>query len=302
MIYSVGSIFLDHIIKIKSFPKSPIKILAQGIEKRLGGSAAVASFTIKKLGLETSFIGRFGDDIASEFLISELNKFNIKHEDSIIIKGAQSSQSYVYEDKKGERLLAAFNEKKLLNNKKLPKISFTKNKTFVCDLRWIKVAEYIANNCYKKNINLIVDLDNYKFHSKIKQIVTKASFPIFSETGVKEFTKLNSIIKSLKKMNSNKEKFYAITAGRRGVYWIENGIIYNCQPPKIKAVETNCAGDVFHGAFATFIHKKYSILDSMKLATATATLKCTKNGGIYSLPSYASVKKYVKKINVKKVE
>ena len=302
MIYSVGSIFLDHIIKIKSFPKSPIKILAQGIEKRLGGSAAVASFTIKKLGLETSFIGRFGDDIASEFLISELNKFNIKHEDSIIIKGAQSSQSYVYEDKKGERLLAAFNEKKLLNNKKLPKISFTKNKTFVCDLRWIKVAEYIANNCYKKNINLIVDLDNYKFHSKIKQIVTKASFPIFSETGVKEFTKLNSIIKSLKKMNSNKEKFYAITAGRKGVYWIENGIIYNCQPPKIKAVETNCAGDVFHGAFATFIHKKYSILDSMKLATATATLKCTKNGGIYSLPSYASVKKYVKKINVKKVE
>ena len=302
MIYSVGSIFLDHIIKIKSFPKSPIKIIAQGIEKRLGGSAAVASFTIKKLGLETSFIGRFGDDIASEFLISELNKFNIKHEDSIIIKGAQSSQSYVYEDKKGERLLAAFNEKKLLNNKKLPKISFTKNKTFVCDLRWIKVAEYIANNCYKKNINLIVDLDNYKFHSKIKQIVTKASFPIFSETGVKEFTKLNSIIKSLKKMNSNKKKFYAITAGRKGVYWIENGIIYNCQPPKIKAVETNCAGDVFHGAFATFIHKKYSILDSMKLATATATLKCTKNGGIYSLPSYASVKKYVKKINVKKVE
>ena len=302
MIYSVGSIFLDHIIKIKSFPKSPIKILAQGIEKRLGGSAAVASFTIKKLGLETSFIGRFGDDIASEFLISELNKFNIKHEDSIIIKGAQSSQSYVYEDKKGERLLAAFNEKKLLNNKKLPKISFTKNKTFVCDLRWIKVAEYIANNCYKKNINLIVDLDNYKFHSKIKQIVTKASFPIFSETGVKEFTKLNSIIKSLKKMNSNKKKFYAITAGRKGVYWIENGIIYNCQPPKIKAVETNCAGDVFHGAFATFIHKKYSILDSMKLATATATLKCTKNGGIYSLPSYASVKKYVKKINVKKVK
>ncbi len=302
MIYSVGSIFLDHIIKIKSFPKSPIKIIAQGIEKRLGGSAAVASFTIKKLGLETSFIGRFGDDIASEFLISELNKFNIKHEDSIIIKGAQSSQSYVYEDKKGERLLAAFNEKKLLNNKKLPKISFTKNKTFVCDLRWIKVAEYIANNCYKKNINLIVDLDNYKFHSKIKQIVTKASFPIFSETGVKEFTKLNSIIKSLKKMNSNKKKFYAITAGRKGVYWIENGIIYNCQPPKIKAVETNCAGDVFHGAFATFIHKKYSILDSMKLATATATLKCTKNGGIYSLPSYASVKKYVKKINVKKVK
>ena len=298
MIYSVGSIFLDHIIKINSFPKNPIKILAQGIEKRLGGSAAVASFTIKKLGLDTSFVGRFGDDEASKFLIGELNKFNIKYKDSIIIKDSKSSQSYLFEDKRGERLLAAFNEKKLINNKKLPKITFAKNKTFVADLRWIKATEYIANKCYKKNINLIVDLDNYKLNSIIKKIIAKAAFPIFSETGAIEFTKSNSIIKSLKKMNSNKKKFYAITAGERGVFWIENDLIYNCQPSKIKAVETNCAGDVFHGAFATFIHKKYSIMESMKLATATATLKCTKKGGIYSLPSYIAVKKYAKNIKV----
>jgi len=302
MIYSAGSIFLDHIVKINSFPKTPIKILAQGIEKRLGGSAAVASFTIKKLGLDTSFIGRFGNDDASKFLIGELNKFNIKYKDSIIIKGAQSSQSYVYEDKRGERLLVAFNEKKLLSNKKLPKISFTKNNTFVADLRWIEATLYIVKNCYKNNLDLIVDLDNYKYDSKIKQIISQATFPIFSETGAIEFSKTKSIIKSLKKMNLIKKKFYAITAGKKGVYWIENGLIYNCQPPKIKVVETNCAGDVFHGAFAAFIHKKYSIMESMKLATATATLKCTKNGGIYSLPSYASVKNFVKKIQVRTIK
>ena len=78
MIYSVGSIFLDHIIKINSFPKKPIKVLAQGIEKRLGGSAAVASFTIKKLGLESSFIGRLGDDDVSRYLKGELRAFKIK--------------------------------------------------------------------------------------------------------------------------------------------------------------------------------------------------------------------------------
>ena len=302
MIYSVGSIFLDHIVKIKSFPKTQIKILAEGIEKRLGGSAAVASFTIKKLGLDVSFIGRFGDDDTSKLLIKELNKFNIKYKNSITVKGAQSSQSYVYEDKKGERLLAAFNEEKLLKNKKLPKISFTKNNTFVTDLGWIEAALYIAKNCYKNNLNLIVDLDNYKYDLKIKQIINYAAYPIFSEMGAIEFTKSKSIIQSLKKMSSINKKFYAITAGKRGVYWIENGVIYNCQPPKIKVVETNCAGDVFHGAFTAFIHKKNSIMESMKLATATATLKCTKNGGIYSLPSYSSVKKFAQKIKVKKIK
>ena len=264
MIYSVGSIFLDHIIKINSFPKKPIKLLAEGIEKRLGGSAAVASFTIKKLGLDSSFIGRLGDDDVSKYLKRELSAFKIKHKDIIIIKGAKSSQSYVYEDNQGERLLAAFNEKKLLNNKKLPKVSFAKNITFMSDLRWIEATLYIAKNCKKKNLIQVVDLDNYKLNDKIKQIVDLSSHPIFSETGAFEYSKIKSIIGSLNKMYSIKKKFYAITAGKKGVYWIENGIIFNCKPPKIKVVETNCAGDVFHGAFAAFIHQKHSVIDSMK--------------------------------------
>ena len=301
MIYSVGSIFLDHIIKIESFPKNPIKIIAKGIEKRLGGSAAVASFTIKKLGQKTAFVGRLGDDDASKFLIGELNKFKVIHKDSIVIRGAQSSQSYVYEDARGERLLAAFNEKKLLNNKKLPKISFTKNNTYMTDLRWIEATLYVAKNCKKKNLIQVVDLDNYKLNAKVKQIVDLSSYPIFSETGVFEYTKIKSIISSLKKMYSKKNKFYAITAGEKGVYWIENGSIFNCKPPKIKAVETNCAGDVFHGAFAAFIHQKHSVMDSMKLATATASLKCTKKGGIYSIPSYSSVKNFENKIQLRKI-
>jgi len=301
MIYSVGSIFLDHIIKIESFPKNPIKIIAKGIEKRLGGSAAVASFTIKKLGQKTAFVGRLGDDDASKFLIGELNKFKVIHKDSIVIRGAQSSQSYVYEDARGERLLAAFNEKKLLHNKKLPKISFTKNNTYMTDLRWIEATLYVAKNCKKKNLIQVVDLDNYKLNAKVKQIVDLSSYPIFSETGVFEYTKIKSIISSLKKMYSKKNKFYAITAGEKGVYWIENGSIFNCKPPKIKAVETNCAGDVFHGAFAAFIHQKHSVMDSMKLATATASLKCIKKGGIYSIPSYSSVKNFENKIQLRKI-
>jgi len=301
MIYSVGSIFLDHIIKIESFPKNPIKIIAKGIEKRLGGSAAVASFTIKKLGQKTAFVGRLGDDDASKFLIGELNKFKVIHKDSIVIRGAQSSQSYVYQDARGERLLAAFNEKKLLHNKKLPKISFTKNNTYMTDLRWIEATLYVAKNCKKKNLIQVVDLDNYKLNAKVKQIVDLSSYPIFSETGVFEYTKIKSIISSLKKMYSKKNKFYAITAGEKGVYWIEIGSIFNCKPPKIKAVETNCAGDVFHGAFAAFIHQKHSVMDSMKLATATASLKCTKKGGIYSIPSYSSVKNFENKIQLRKI-
>ena len=116
MITCVGSVFLDRIVKIDFFPKKPIKILANNIEQRLGGSAAIASFTIKKLGFQSEFIGRFGDDDVSNFLKSEFRYFNISYNKSLFLKKTLSSQSYVFEDAKGERLLAAYNQKKLLSN------------------------------------------------------------------------------------------------------------------------------------------------------------------------------------------
>ena len=50
MITCVGPVFLDRIVKIDRFPEKPIKLVAKGLEKRLGGPAAVASFAVNILG------------------------------------------------------------------------------------------------------------------------------------------------------------------------------------------------------------------------------------------------------------
>jgi len=302
MITCVGSVFLDNIVSINSFPSKPIKLLATNLEKRLGGSAAVSSFTIKILGGESEYIGRFGDDDAGKFLKEEFKKFNINFHKSLTLQKTISSQSYIFEDKKGERLLAAFNAKKLLRNKLLIKFLFKKNQSYVVDIRWLDATHYIAKKTYDKKILCIADIDNYKKNKKIEEIIKYASHPIFSETGMYEFTKEKSVIKSLRKLYLKNNKFYGVTFGSKGVYWIEKGIIYNCFPPKIKVVETNCAGDIFHGAFAAFLHQKKSISTSMILATATASLKCKKKGGIYSIPSIKLVREFAKKIKVKKIK
>ena len=110
MITCVGPIFLDRVIKIEEFPEKPIKLVANGLEKRLGGPAPVASFAIKSLGGEAEFIGRFGDDDAADYLKSELLNSGISIQKSIDVVDAQTSQSHIFEDRKGERMLAVFNE------------------------------------------------------------------------------------------------------------------------------------------------------------------------------------------------
>ena len=292
MITCVGPIFLDRVVKIDSFPKKPIKLVAKGLEKRLGGPAAVASFAVNILGESSELVSRFGDDDAADFLQSELNQYNINFKKSITVKDALSSQSHIFEDKHGERMLAVFNEKKLLDEKILPNFNFTNEQTYLIDTHWIEAAHYVAKNTYNHGIKCVADLDNFTKSKAVDETINYSSHPIFSETGLMQYTNDNSVIDSLKNLYKSNNKFYAVTLGSKGVYWIDNGRVFHCSAPKIKVVETNGAGDVFHGAFARFIHANKTIQESIELATAAASLKCSRSGGIRSIPDYSELIKF----------
>ena len=302
MIICAGSIFLDNISRIDQFPKKPIKVLSKGIYKRLGGSAAVSAFTAKKLGCDTKFIGKFGDDDASVFLKNEFKKFKININKSISIKKCKSSQSFVIEDINGERLLAAYNDPKLLNYKKIPNLDFRKKDIYAVDMRWISIANEIAKKTNKNNIKCVADLDNFKKTSHISQIVKNASHPIFSEEGLKIYIKNKNFESALFQIFNETKKFVAVTMGSGGVYWVEDNSLYHCKIPKVKTVETNCAGDVFHGAFASALSLNKSNIESIIFASAAATLKCMQSGGIYSIPTISLVNKFSKKIKISKIK
>jgi sulfofructose kinase len=292
LIICVGPIFLDRVVRIDSFPKKPIKLVAKSLEKRLGGPAAVASFAANILGENSELVSRFGDDEAADFLQSELNQYNINFKKSITVKGTLSSQSHIFEDKHGERMLAVFNEKKLLNEKTLPNFNFTNEQTYLIDTHWIEAAHYVAKNTYDRGIKCVVDLDNFTKSQALEETINYSSHPIFSEIGLLQFTNDKSVIDSLKSLYMSNNKFYAVTLGSKGVYWIDNGRVFHCSAPKINALETNGAGDVFHGAFARFIHANKTIQESIELATAAASLKCSRSGGIRSIPDYNELIKF----------
>ena len=302
MIICAGSIFLDNISRIDQFPKKPIKVLSKGIDQRLGGSAAVSAFTAKKLGFDTKFIGKFGDDDASVFLKNEFKKFKININNSISIKKCKSSQSFVIEDINGERLLAAYNDPKLLNYKKIPNLDFRKKDIYAVDMRWISIANEIAKKTNKNNIKCVADLDNFKKTSHIFQIVKNAPHPIFSEEGLKTYKPNTNMKIALFEIFDETQKFVAVTLGSQGVLWVDNNSLYHCKIPKVKTVETNCAGDVFHGAFASALSLNKSNIESIIFASAAATLKCMQSGGIYSIPTISLVNKFSKKIKISKIK
>ena len=164
-----------------------------------------------------------------------------------------------------------------------------------------EAANYLAKSTYERGINCIVDIDNFSKDKAVEEVVKNSSHPVFSENGLHQYTKEKSIINSLRSLYQDNNKFYAVTLGSEGVFWIDQGDIYHCPAPKVEARETNGAGDVFHGAFARFIHASKSIQKSIELATAAASLKCSRSGGIHVIPDYKELIEFSKQLKPTRV-
>ena len=85
-----------------------------------------------------------------------------------------------------------------------------------------------------------------------------------------------------------------ITQGSKGGFIWENGkeIRYPVFP--VKAIDSNGAGDTFHGAFVAARLKGMDVYEACRFASATSALKCTRFGAQQGIPGYEEVLEFMK--------
>ena len=88
---------------------------------------------------------------------------------------------------------------------------------------------------------------------------------------------------------SRTDAFVAVTGGAAGTWWHdrEAGCVRHVVAPKVKAVDTLAAGDVFHGAFAVGLAEAMPPEQALRFASVAAALKCLRFGGRLGAPNRA---------------
>ncbi len=76
-----------------------------------------------------------------------------------------------------------------------------------------------------------------------------------------------------------------VTAGEQGVAGVDPAGAWQCAPPKVKAVDTSGAGDVFCGALAVSLVKGQGYREAAEWACKAAALSVTRPGTIPSFPT-----------------
>ncbi len=80
-----------------------------------------------------------------------------------------------------------------------------------------------------------------------------------------------------------------VTLGADGFLWREDGAERRTPAPKVKAVDTLAAGDVWHGAFTLALAEGQDVDSASRFANAAAAIKCSRGGGRRGAPTRAEV-------------
>jgi len=305
----------------------------KGFTNFLGGAPANVACALRKLKIDSIFIGRIGsDDFGKEF-IAQFNELEVNLDFLQLDNNLSTRVVNVERDKFGDRFFSGFEqschscfadevlswkviEKEISNLEKI----FQKTKYLVTGTNVLsspKSAEtifFLLKLAKKYKVKIIVDLnwrevfwDYSRFSSKIskterfnliKQFLHHADVLKLAKEEANLFLGHENPLKISKEMKKSPDVI--ITDGKNPVEWYINGLQgITKTPDSQKIIDTTGAGDAFlAGLISKFISYGYpsnelEINDCVMYASVCGLLTCLGEGAIEQQPNYEKVNKFL---------
>ncbi len=141
-------------------------------------------------------------------------------------------------------------------------------------LLWDTFYPELAAEAFRRhqgcNAPVILDGDSWK--PGIEELLPKVDVAICSECFLPPgVSNVSEVFDSLKQVGV---KQVAITRGERPILFFDGKTSGQIDLPKIRAVDTLAAGDIFHGAFSYFYARGISFVEALEHASEVATISC----------------------------
>ena len=285
MISAIGVSVVDHIIVIDGFKGSEGSFYCENYHVEGGGMAATALCTASRLGSRTRLFSRIGDDINGQFILDELEKFDIDTSGVITLSGKNSFVSIILVNSKtGEKqFFSERNQPVIEDNIVFNPSQLNGTDVLLLDGFWMEAALEGALWSSQNGIPVVGDFKE-RFPG-LENILPHINYLIIPEFFASEITGKNDVMAMLRSLRSMISGIPVVTKGSDGgAYLIEDEIRYYRTFP-VQCIDSTGAGDAFHGAFCHFLAEGLSIDRCLELASAVGAMNCLAIGGRSSLPT-----------------
>lgn len=272
----VGSVTVDLIFYLERYPKLNEKIKAEDFLCLAGGTATNGAVTFSHFNNDTTLITALGSNNFAQIAKHDLEKSKVKIMNFVSSPKSLPSISTIQIDTKtGERTIVNIpSRNNLLAVAKVNKNLFKGASIIMVDRHFLDVSLKVAKIGKELGIPVVLDAGHYK--KGIEDVLPYVDYVICPDDFyLPGFTTKENLINKVKSYGI---KHIAITRGYKNILGFENGKKFKIEVPKIKAVDTLGAGDIFHGAFANYIVKGNSFIESLRKASLVAAESCKYHG------------------------
>lgn len=293
-VVGIGAAVFDILMTADAFPKEDTKLQGKETKIQCGGPCATALVAMSKLGEPVCHMGTVGDDMYGSFILSELKRFGVGVEGVEVVPGS-SFHSFVLLNLSNTSRTCIWNRGKAAQpTQRNVDLEVLKNAEVLhLDGNQLECAIYAAQKAHEFGVT--VSLDAGGTYPGIERLLPLVDVLIPSEEFSLKITGCATAVEAAKVLQEKyKPKVLVITQGSKGGFIWEDGkeIRYPVFP--VKAIDSNGAGDTFHGAFVAGRLKGMSVYESCAFASATSALKCTRFGAQEGIPGCEEVLEFMK--------
>ena len=287
----VGHAALDHVFEVEAFPSRPTKTPARSYRPGTGGMAFNAAIAAARLGAAVRMIGRVGCEPGVQMLRDRLRAEGIEDRGLEVVPGAMTSVSAIVVDGHGERQIFNHRGDAIARAHGLDSRVLEGADVVLTDPRWPAGAATALRWARAQHVTAMLDVDVAP-ESDLQRLVPLAQWAVFSEPGLAAYAPGLSTQAALQRALDSGCEVAMVTRGEQPVWWCRRGGALQRQTvPRVRAVDTTGAGDVFHAALALALGEGRAERDAVAFAATAAALKCLGGPGVLGAPRRSAVER-----------
>lgn len=306
----VGIAVVDVVAHARGELTAGVKQFADRIVTTYGGPATTAAAAAARLGVDVELVAAVGDDERGAALRDALAQHGVGTDLLLTRAGSGTATSLVIVTPDGERTIVNATGDELrapLGPDEAATMMARAGQVdaVLVDVRWPAAAALALAAAAQAAVPGVLDLDRTDASDadRVRGLARAASHVVASRDALDDLLVAagerpvgdapEAALDALDALAGG--GMVAVTLGQGGVAWRDvDGSSGVSLPPRVVAVETLGAGDVWHGAFAAALARRMTVARAVAHANAAAALRVSRAGGWDALADLAEVERVMR--------
>ncbi|MFH2245955.1 ribokinase [Enterobacter sichuanensis] len=287
----LGSINVDHILNLESFPTPGETVTGNQYQVAFGGKGANQAVAAGRSGANIAFIACTGDDDTGERVRKQLAGDNIDIAPVSVVAGESTGVALIFVNAEGENVIgihAGANAALTTERVEAQRERVANAEALLMQLESPVESVLAAAKIAHENHTTVV-LNPAPARVLSDELLALVDIITPNETEAEKLTGIRvendgDAARAAQALHDKGIGTVIITLGSRGVWASVNGEGRRVPGFKVKAIDTIAAGDTFNGALVTALLEGKNLDDAIRFAHAAAAIAVTRKGAQPSVP------------------